>query len=1379
MDENSLRERQEDELKVIEAIYMQDVEDLRSADAWKVYRPPELRIKLKPQQSMSNADTVYAQVDMVVKCTQRYPLEIPEIRLENAKGLSNNQIAVLESDLKEKSKMLIGEVMLLELAQHIEQFLHDNNKPPAKSFYEEMMSNKQKEQQKQNEEQEKKLQQMKRKEEKEGYDIDFPSSESSTTSNDNPPTCSPIGTPGSPRRRTRISISPSPLIIRQNSDKQGDQKPRRQRSVDLCGIGGRTSTPMQDHSNGVTDNYCKTHTGGIISLVFNTKTERTIHRGACLGHGNGGSAVFAGIDTNTGELVAISEWVLKWRHIGRKKLLESIKSEDKEGSVYLKHILMEYSGGYSLETHLIKGQPVSLDLLKNYTEEILLALDYLHSKDVVHKNIRVSSIFVDNNGKIRLSDYRALKKVHKLLNMPLVMSDLYTMVENGNPVPDSQKSSARYGKKADIYQLGGVLLSLYQGMLVSEDSANIPSTIPEEFRDFLDKCLLKDERQRWPVHQLLEHNFIKTPLQAISHFVQPKNSKTKNKDNQLQQNTNSESNTDEEDQVELFITALEASGQSRLTSEFEILKSLGKGGFGDVIKVRNKLDRRLYAIKRIPLNPKSKAFNKKITREVKLLSRLNHENVVRRNADMSDDVVFKSKDVTDSQNDTKIEESVPKLQYLYIQMEYCERSTLRNCIDAGLFQDVNRVWRLFREIIEGLLHIHEQPASISVLEASLFNTSAADTTNSLSGSVGEGHLTGQVGTALYVSPEMMTGEMRITYSQKVDIYSLGIIFFEMCYKPLSTGMERVQILGNLRQKEIKLPEDFDQVTMENQTHIIRWLLNHNPSLRPSSKDLLQSPYLPPPQMEEGELDEILRSAISDPQSKTYKHMVKTMLSQSINAADDLLYDSEFYKNPFEMRRVLIHQLVNETIVRIFHKHGAIKLTTPLLMPRCSQTDSNDHHIYFMDQFGRPVGIPFDLRVPFARFVARNNIAHLKRYCIGRVYRERVFRDRKVHGQHPRELTDFIPDAELLVLIQDVIFEFPVLQQRNYYIRINHISILYAVLLHFNIPEEKHEEVLLTLAGTKVDSHNRHLITKALSNFGLSEQTTASLTSLLEMEGPVSKIASYLRCITKTRGPIKKFYSPLLSSASHTDVTHYAVGVSVAFEKIVLALAENKEYHPSSPYDILVCTIGHKSMFKEVISVLHDLWKAGLRADILLETLQSPEHIQEFCRKEGIMFMVIFKDNDTSGVKVKTIEKDRVTEKKVKLSELIDFLQQRLNTMKMEQTEVSQTQIGKSISVIPTQPHYDTNQSASSNSSLMINFVFILPESTKLASNTKKKYEAQLDGDESMFESSISIIIEKHQRHRKYLGKIIDHIHHLKFEKKYVVHIHNMLIIYLR
>ena len=41
-------------------------------------------------------------------------------------------------------------------------------------------------------------------------------------------------------------------------------------------------------------------------------------------------------------------------------------------------------------------------------------------------------------------------------------------------------------------------------------------------------------------------------------------------------------------------------------------------------------------------------------------------------------------------------------------MEYCEKSTLRNLIDGGLCQDEERVWRLLREIVEGLAHIHTQ-----------------------------------------------------------------------------------------------------------------------------------------------------------------------------------------------------------------------------------------------------------------------------------------------------------------------------------------------------------------------------------------------------------------------------------------------------------------------------------------------------------------------------------------------------------------------------------------------------------------------------------------------------------------------------------------------
>ena len=43
-----------------------------------------------------------------------------------------------------------------------------------------------------------------------------------------------------------------------------------------------------------------------------------------------------------------------------------------------------------------------------------------------------------------------------------------------------------------------------------------------------------------------------------------------------------------------------------------------------------------------------------------------------------------------------------------LQMEYCEKSTLRDTIDQGLHQDNSRLWRFFREILDGLAYIHEQ-----------------------------------------------------------------------------------------------------------------------------------------------------------------------------------------------------------------------------------------------------------------------------------------------------------------------------------------------------------------------------------------------------------------------------------------------------------------------------------------------------------------------------------------------------------------------------------------------------------------------------------------------------------------------------------------------
>lgn len=70
------------------------------------------------------------------------------------------------------------------------------------------------------------------------------------------------------------------------------------------------------------------------------------------------------------------------------------------------------------------------------------------------------------------------------------------------------------------------------------------------------------------------------------------------------------------------------STSSRLDDEYEVLKHLGSGGFGDVLKVKNYHDENEYAIKRIPLTSEE-AVNNKSKNEVKLLSALHHDNIVR------------------------------------------------------------------------------------------------------------------------------------------------------------------------------------------------------------------------------------------------------------------------------------------------------------------------------------------------------------------------------------------------------------------------------------------------------------------------------------------------------------------------------------------------------------------------------------------------------------------------------------------------------------------------------------------------------------------------------------------------------------------------------
>lgn len=58
--------------------------------------------------------------------------------LEKTKGLSAKTLSDLRTKLFQKAESLVGQEMIFQFSQFIEEYLHIHNKPPSRSFYDEM-----------------------------------------------------------------------------------------------------------------------------------------------------------------------------------------------------------------------------------------------------------------------------------------------------------------------------------------------------------------------------------------------------------------------------------------------------------------------------------------------------------------------------------------------------------------------------------------------------------------------------------------------------------------------------------------------------------------------------------------------------------------------------------------------------------------------------------------------------------------------------------------------------------------------------------------------------------------------------------------------------------------------------------------------------------------------------------------------------------------------------------------------------------------------------------------------------------------------------------------------------------------------------------------
>lgn len=201
-------------------------------------------------------------------------------------------------------------------------------------------------------------------------------------------------------------------------------------------------------------------------------------------------------------------------------------------------------------------------------------------------------------------------------------------------------------------------------------------------------------------------------------------------------------------------------------------------------------------------------------------------------------------------------EEKPVKVYLYIQMQLCKKESLKEWLHAHAHdRNYELVLDIFYQIVSAVEYVHDnglihrdlKPSNIffamdDAVKVGDFGLVTALTGGSVVATPSEvtvglltnntGRLTDQVGTQLYMSPEQIDG---LKYNQSVDIFSLGLIFFELLW-PFSTQMERIQVLMNA--KRLRFPEKFRK-TYPYECGLIEQLLSPDSHQRPSARDIRQ------------------------------------------------------------------------------------------------------------------------------------------------------------------------------------------------------------------------------------------------------------------------------------------------------------------------------------------------------------------------------------------------------------------------------------------------------------------------------------------------------------------------------------------------------------
>ena len=263
--------------------------------------------------------------------------------------------------------------------------------------------------------------------------------------------------------------------------------------------------------------------------------------------------------------------------------------------------------------------------VKSWTIQIIEGLDFYHRHGIVHAGLHLRNIFLERTETgttvIKLSDGVYQRELHLIKeHLPSKFTSAASAYWTAPEV--SSNAQGKISSPTDIWDLGVVLLHMLFGLEIQRQHAS-PAALMEALElsqsldDFIFKVFTADPKKRPTAFDLLPYEFLRNDDPALELRASPIISRM----------TSSTSITPAKPARSRHDSTNIMASSSRYVNDFVEAGRLGRGGFGEVVRARNKLDGRFYAIKKVTQSSASALSG--VLSEIILLSRLNHPNVVR------------------------------------------------------------------------------------------------------------------------------------------------------------------------------------------------------------------------------------------------------------------------------------------------------------------------------------------------------------------------------------------------------------------------------------------------------------------------------------------------------------------------------------------------------------------------------------------------------------------------------------------------------------------------------------------------------------------------------------------------------------------------------